>query len=225
MFADPAQAGRARVALADGVRGDQAEGPLVPQQVESTAKEVGHKIGVAVRVLVDRLEPVGITGRMPNRERVLARERRVAHKRIKPRILSVEHLRELNLPVKGKDRMRSTAEPADGCLEPLMARHVELAALGGEVLRQRLEPLLPFPIVVGREEGGNDEVAIAASRVNKPVGGREPLAQESFGRAVGRFANLSALVHRPIELPLDGRSSEVALLLGLPVEAQDLRLA
>src|SRR5208337_1747498 len=120
--------------------------------------------------------------------------------------------------------MRSTAKRADGCLKPLMARYVELAALGGEVLRQRLESLLPFPIVVGREEGGNDEVAIAASRVNKPVGGREPLAQESFGRAVGRFANLSALVHRPIELPLDGRPREVALFFGLPVEAQDLRL-
>src|SRR5271157_5276126 len=120
--------------------------------------------------------------------------------------------------------MRSTAKRADGCLKPLMARYVELAALGGEVLRQRLESLLPFPIVVGREEGGNDEVAIAASRVNKPVGGREPLAQESFVRAVGRFANLSALVHRPIELPLDGRSGEVTLLLGFPMKADNLGL-
>ena len=120
--------------------------------------------------------------------------------------------------------MRSASKPADGRLEPLMARHVELAALGGEVVRQRLEPLLPFPIVVGREEGGDDEITIPASRVEKPVGGREPLAEERFGCAVGRFADLPPLFQRPAELPLDGRSSEVALLFRLPVEAQDLRL-
>ena len=136
--------------------------PLAPQQVERAAEEVGHEIGVAVRLLVDRLEPVEITARVPGRERVLARERRIAHERVEPGVRAVEDLGELDLPVKGNDRMRSAAKLADGCLEPLMARHVELAALGREVLRQRLEPLLPFPIVVGREEGGDDEIAIAA---------------------------------------------------------------
>ena len=68
--------------------------------------------------------------------------------------------------------MRSTSKPAYGRLEPLMACLVELAALGREVLRQRLEPLLPLPIVVGREEGGDDEIAITASRVEEPFGGR-----------------------------------------------------
>ena len=172
VFADPAQTGRARVALADSVRGDQAECPLAPQKVERAAEEVGHEIGVAVRLLVDRLQPVRITGREPGRERVLARERRVTHERIEAPVNAVEDLGELDLPVKGKDRMRSTSKPADGCLEPLMARHVELAALGGEVVRQRLESLLPLPIILGREEGGDDEITVPASRVEEPVGGR-----------------------------------------------------
>jgi hypothetical protein len=86
--------------------------------------------------------------------------------------LSPEHLGELDLPVKGKDGMRSTSKLAYGRLKPLMACHVELAALGREVLQQRLEPLLPLPIIVGREEGGDDEITVPASRVEKPVGGR-----------------------------------------------------
>ena len=120
--------------------------------------------------------------------------------------------------------MRSASKPADGRIEPLMARHVELAALGGEVLRQRLKPLPTSPIVVGREEGGNNEVTIAASRVNKPVGGREPLAEECFRCPVRRFPDLPPLFQRPAELPLDGRPGEVSLLVRLPVEAHDLSL-
>jgi len=56
--------------------------------------------------------------------------------------------------MEGKNRPRSTAKLADGGLEPLVPRHVELASLGGEVVCYRLKPLLPLPIVVGGEEGG-----------------------------------------------------------------------
>ena len=80
--ADPAQAGRSRVALADRVRGDQAEESPGSQQVERPAEEVGHEVGVAVRFLVDRLQPVEVAVAVAIDERVLARERRIADDRI-----------------------------------------------------------------------------------------------------------------------------------------------
>ena len=60
VLADPAQAAGARVALGDGVGGDQAEGALLADEIERAAEEVGHEIGVAVAFLVDLLQPVGI---------------------------------------------------------------------------------------------------------------------------------------------------------------------
>ncbi len=47
--ADPAEARGLRVTLADGVGGDQAKGAALPDQVERSAEEVGHEVGVAVR--------------------------------------------------------------------------------------------------------------------------------------------------------------------------------
>ena len=57
--------------------------PLLAQQVERPAEEVGNEVGVAVRFVVDRLEPIEIAlPSAPPINRVLARERRVAHERI-----------------------------------------------------------------------------------------------------------------------------------------------
>ena len=73
VVADPAQAGRARVTLADRVRGDQTEGALGSNEVESTAEEVGDQVGVAVRFGMNGLEPVGIALGVTFGHRVLAR--------------------------------------------------------------------------------------------------------------------------------------------------------
>ncbi len=54
VLTDPAQPGRARVALGDRVRGDQAEGAALAQQVERAPEEVGDEVGVAVALLVQR---------------------------------------------------------------------------------------------------------------------------------------------------------------------------
>ena len=53
VHADPSQAGCPRVALRDGVRGDQPERSAVPQQVERAAEEMRHQVGVAVALLVE----------------------------------------------------------------------------------------------------------------------------------------------------------------------------
>ena len=42
--------GRARVALSDRVRGDQAEGTFLSDQVERPPEKVGHEVGIAVRL-------------------------------------------------------------------------------------------------------------------------------------------------------------------------------
>src|SRR5262249_30296848 len=62
--ANRAKAGRARVALADRVRCDQAESAIVPDQGERAAEEMGDEVGVAVRFGMDYLEPVGIALRV-----------------------------------------------------------------------------------------------------------------------------------------------------------------
>jgi hypothetical protein len=66
---------------------------------------VSYEIGVAVSVLVKRLEPVEITFTISVDERILPSERRVADDRIEaasgiPFRISREDFRELDLPVK-----------------------------------------------------------------------------------------------------------------------------
>src|ERR1051325_9661301 len=50
VFADPAQAGAARIALRDRVRGDETERSAAPRQIERAPEELGDQIGVAVRL-------------------------------------------------------------------------------------------------------------------------------------------------------------------------------
>ena len=121
VLADPAKPGRSRVALADRVRGDQAEGALVAEQVERTAEEVGDEIGDC---RATPRESACSQSRYDSSECSLRcscpQERRIADERIEPRILPVEHLRKLDLPVERDDRRVSRREvhdapPRAGC--------------------------------------------------------------------------------------------------------------
>ena len=136
VLTDPAQPGTSRVALSDRVRGDQAEGPLFPQQVKRPTEEVRDEVRVAVRLVVKGLEPVEIAVAVAVDERVLARERRVPHERIEPRILAVEHLGKLDLPVERDDGVRPAAKVAHGCFQPVVPRHIVLRPLRREVIGQ-----------------------------------------------------------------------------------------
>ena len=103
MLADPAQPRGAGVALGDRVGGDQAERAARAHQVEGPPEEVRDKVRVAVALIVPGLEPVGVAADVAGRDGVLPRERRIPDERIEPRVLPVEHLGELDLPVKGRE--------------------------------------------------------------------------------------------------------------------------
>ena len=62
-YANPPQPGVASVALPDGVRGDEAESAVAAQEMEGAAEEVGDEVGVAVALLVQRLQPIEIAAR------------------------------------------------------------------------------------------------------------------------------------------------------------------
>ena len=55
VLADPAQSGRAGVALTDGVRCDEAKGAVFTKSVEGEPKEVRNEVGVAVALGVQVL--------------------------------------------------------------------------------------------------------------------------------------------------------------------------
>ena len=80
-------------------------------------------------------------------------------------------------------------------------------------------------VVVAREEGGDDQVAVA-TRPGRGIHRRPDsfCAKQERRTSRRRFADLAPLVHRPVELSLDRGSREVTLLLRLPVKADDLRL-
>ena len=100
------QPGSARVALADRVGGDQPEGTALAQQTEGAAEEMRDEVGVAVRALVQRLQPVRIVRpRLPAMIVFLPAKGGLPTIASKPPILAREHLRELDLPVERADRM------------------------------------------------------------------------------------------------------------------------
>src|SRR5581483_8045595 len=113
------------------------------QQAERAAIEVGDEVGVAVGLLVNRLEPVRVGRDVPRGDRVLPAERRV---------LPLERLRELDLPVERCERRLALA----ALLEPA-AVALGLAAHG------RVRELGPLPLAVFRllrlEERGHRQVA------------------------------------------------------------------
>ena len=103
VLADPAQTAGAGVALSDRVGGDQAERAARPHQIEGPPEEVRDKVRVAVALFVPSLEPVGIAANVAGRDGVLPRERWIPDERVEARVLPVEHLGELDLPVKGRE--------------------------------------------------------------------------------------------------------------------------
>ena len=113
VFANPAQAGGAGITLGDGVGGNQTERATFAQQVERTPVEMRDQVGVAVAPSVDGLEPIGVADDVTGGEVVLPRERRVPDERVEPRILPLEHFRELDLPMKWGKRQVSVTLVVD----------------------------------------------------------------------------------------------------------------
>src|SRR5271166_3387778 len=105
VFANPTQPGTPRVTLADRVGGDEAESPSLSEQVERSSEEVGDKIRVAMRLIVDRFEPVDVSLDAAFGERGSSRKGRIAHEGVETRVLPIEDFEELDLPVKGNDRV------------------------------------------------------------------------------------------------------------------------
>ena len=141
ILADPAKPGRTSVSLRDCVRGDEPEGASVTQQIEGAPIEVGNEICVPGRARMQHKKPVVVVAPLAATDPAPSHERRVPHERIKPRPLPIEHLRELDLPVKGCQRRIGVAplfEPTP--IAPGFAAHrrpLELAALGFPLLRLR----------------------------------------------------------------------------------------
>ena len=188
--ADPAQAGGARVALGDGVGGDQPKRAALAQQAEGPAEEMRRQIGVAMAFRMDRLQPVGIGGRMGGGDRVLPREGRVADDGVETRIVSFEHLRELDLPVEGRDRMRSGSESGRQRPHPVLPAspaHLD----GGARFRQ---PGLAGARFGRREEGGDHGVADQLRVGERRARPFQHRAQIVLGGVLYRFADAPAFV-------------------------------
>src|SRR5205085_5450396 len=94
---------RARVALGDGVGGDEPERSAAAQEIECTPEEMRGQVGIAVRLVVQYLQPLDEAVPVGFGDGVLPGERRIAHKRIEPRVLSVEHLRKFDAPMEWCD--------------------------------------------------------------------------------------------------------------------------
>ena len=97
--ANPAESGGTGVALADGVRGDKAEGALGAEEIKGAAEEVGDEVGVTVGFLVEDFEPVEVAGGAARDEGVLAREWRIADKGVEAGVFAVKDFGELDFPV------------------------------------------------------------------------------------------------------------------------------
>ena len=100
---------------------------------------------------VHLLEPVGIAGHIARGHRVLAGKRRVPNDRVEARILPLEHLRELDLPVKGRKRrigVLPSFEPTAVALG--LAAHDRVGILAALCF--------PLPGLGALEEGRNHEV-------------------------------------------------------------------
>src|SRR2546423_388049 len=69
----------ARIALADRVRGDEAERSAGANQSEGSAEEMRDEVGVAVRAFVKRLQPRQITCSICPDDAVLTREWRITN--------------------------------------------------------------------------------------------------------------------------------------------------
>ena len=132
--------------------GDQAEGTVPAEQIERAAEEVRNLIGVAVAPGMNLLEPVGVAGDVGRRHRVLARERRVANDRVESRIVPLEDLRKLDLPMERcEQRLGAPQLRAPTSVAVRLAAHDRIGELRAQCLA-----LLRFGLL---EERGQNEIA------------------------------------------------------------------
>ncbi len=71
MRQDRRQSGGSRIALADGVGGDQPKDAARPQQAKSAVEKVGDEVGIAVSVRMQRLQPRQIVVAVASDDRVV----------------------------------------------------------------------------------------------------------------------------------------------------------
>jgi hypothetical protein len=100
----------ARVALADRVGGDQAEDTTFAQQTKCSAKEMRDDIGIAMRSLMQRLQPGQIVPSLASDDRVFAGDGRVADDRVEAATLPCKHLREFHRPMERRNGIFAVAE-------------------------------------------------------------------------------------------------------------------
>ena len=226
MIADPAQAVCA-CRLDRSCWSRSAQSTASSKQLERSAEEMGNKVRVAVRFLVDRLEPVGITVCMSSREIVFFPAKGGFPTNASNPGFSRSKTSGTRSPSERETGCVRLRELADGCLEPLMASSrrtgLRWCARGSadsdsscSFAAGRCRPRRRPRSRDRHRTATGFEASSAMSQL---------LAEQRLRRRLRRFADLPALVSRPAELPLDRRSREVSLLLGLPVEAHDLLLA
>ncbi len=108
--------------MADSVRGDKPEHTALPQQAKRAAEEMRHQIGIAMRALVERLQPREVVLHTAGDNRVLPGKRRIPHNGVEPAIVAREHLGELDLPVKRREAVLSRKQPSGRGFQQTPAR-------------------------------------------------------------------------------------------------------
>src|SRR5262249_54402083 len=151
----------ARVALADGVGGDQAEDPAPAKQVESVAEEMRDQIGIAMRPFMQPLQPWQITLGVAGDNHVLASEGWIADDGVEARIVPGEDLREFDLPVEWRDRVRALAQLLRQSLQ--LAPHLSCRAVGRAF--DLLAPALAGGGLLCGEESRDDRIGQKADMI------------------------------------------------------------
>ena len=184
VLADPSQSGGPRIALSDGVGGDQAQRATIANQTERTPVEVCHEVGITVALLMHLLEPAWIAIDVSRRDAVLPGEWRVANESVEARVLALEHLGKLDLPVEWSERHLSVA--------PFLHLH---RMAPGFAIQDRLlvRPTSRFPLfrLGALEERGQHQIA-EQPHVDEGVLSVAPeVLQPAFGDGLVRLANLA----------------------------------
>jgi len=179
---------------------------------------VRDEIGVAVTTFVQDLEPVGVTVGVPGSERVLARERRIPQDGVEPRVLAVEDLGELELPVERHEWPLGMAE----FLEPT-AVGVGVPALEGALEGGALR--LALLRLGAREERRDHQVTGKLDPMQLPVCFPEQLIQLGLRHVIGGVPDPVAQLVRALVVLAHLQGDErpaLAQLLDIPVKALDL---
>src|SRR5262245_18758117 len=96
VLADPLQTGHTGIALSDCLSRNQPNYAIPTKQAVGSSKEIGDEIRHAPTFWDAEQEKVEIRGPGDYRNAATMQERRISDKRIKPRVLPLEYLRELN---------------------------------------------------------------------------------------------------------------------------------